>query len=46
VVLFIYETGWKQWQLGYAAAASQVPFAMIAIVAMAQYYFSSRKDTA
>jgi multiple sugar transport system permease protein len=46
LVLFIYETGWKQWQLGYAAAASQVLFAMIAIVAMAQYYFSSRKDTA
>jgi multiple sugar transport system permease protein len=46
VVLFIYETGWKQWQLGYAAAASQVLFAMIAIVAMAQYYFSSRKESA
>ena len=44
IVLFIYETGWKQWQLGYAAAASQVLFAMIAIAAMAQYYFSSRKD--
>jgi multiple sugar transport system permease protein len=46
VVLFIYETGWKQWQLGYASAAAQVLFAMIAMVAMAQYYFSSRKDTA
>jgi multiple sugar transport system permease protein len=46
VVLFIYETGWKQWQLGYAAAAAQVLFAMIAVAAMAQYYFSSRKDTA
>ncbi len=44
IVLFIYETGWKQWQLGYAAAASQVLFAMIAIAAMAQYYLSSRKD--
>jgi multiple sugar transport system permease protein len=44
IVLFIYESGWKQWQLGYAAAASQVLFAMIAIAAMAQYYFSSRKD--
>ncbi|HWL62601.1 MAG TPA: sugar ABC transporter permease [Steroidobacteraceae bacterium] len=44
IVLFIYETGWKQWQLGYASAASQVLFAMIAIAAMAQYYFSSRKD--
>jgi multiple sugar transport system permease protein len=46
VVLFIYETGWKQWQLGYAAAASQVLFGMIALAAMAQYYFSSRKDAA
>jgi len=44
IVLFIYETGWKQWQLGYAAAAAQVLFAMIAIAAMAQYYFSSRKE--
>ena len=43
MVLFIYEAGWKQWQLGYAAAAAQVLFAMIAIAAMAQYYFSSRK---
>jgi multiple sugar transport system permease protein len=43
IVLFIYETGWKQWQLGYATAAAQVLFAMIAVAAMAQYYFSSRK---
>ena len=43
IVLFIYETGWKQWQLGYATAAAQVLFALIAIAAMAQYYFSSRK---
>jgi multiple sugar transport system permease protein len=43
IVLFIYETGWKQWQLGYATAAAQVLFVMIAIAAMAQYYFSSRK---
>jgi multiple sugar transport system permease protein len=46
IVLFIYETGWKQWQLGYAAAAAQVLFGLIAIAAMAQYYFSSRKDAA
>jgi multiple sugar transport system permease protein len=44
IVLFIYETGWKQWQLGYAAAAAQVLFAIIAIAAMAQYYFSSRRE--
>ncbi len=46
IVLFIYEAGWKQWQLGYAAAAAQVLFALIAIAAMAQYYFSSRKEAA
>jgi multiple sugar transport system permease protein len=46
IVLFIYESGWKQWQLGYAAAASQVLFAMIAIAAMAQYWLSSRKERA
>ncbi len=46
IVLFIYETGWKQWQLGYAAAAAQILFVMIAIAAMAQYYFSSRKEAA
>lgn len=46
IVLFIYETGWRQWQLGYAAAAAQVLFAMILIAAMAQYYVSRRKDEA
>ena len=43
IVLFIYETGWRQWQLGYAAAASQVLFAMIVIAAMVQYWVSSRQ---
>lgn len=43
IVLFIYEAGWKQWQLGYATAASQVLFGLIACVAMAQYYLSSRR---
>ncbi|WP_129793253.1 carbohydrate ABC transporter permease [Sphingosinicella sp. CPCC 101087] len=44
IVLFIYETGWRQWELGYAAAAAQVLFAMILIAAMAQYFVASRKD--
>jgi len=43
IVLFIYETGWRQWELGYAAAAAQVLFAMILIAAMAQYLVASRK---
>jgi multiple sugar transport system permease protein len=44
IVLFIYEAGWRQWQLGYAAAAAQVLFAMILIAAMAQYFVASRKE--
>ncbi len=44
IVLFIYEAGWRQWELGYAAAAAQVLFVMILLAAMAQYWVSSRKD--
>lgn len=44
IVLFIYEAGWRQWELGYAAAAAQVLFAMILIAAMAQYAFASRRE--
>jgi multiple sugar transport system permease protein len=43
IVLFIYEAGWRQWQLGYAAAAAQLLFAIIMIAAMAQYYVSTRQ---
>jgi multiple sugar transport system permease protein len=46
IVLFIYETGWRQWELGYAAAAAQVLFAMILIAAMIQYRISARKYAA
>jgi multiple sugar transport system permease protein len=46
IVLFIYETGWRQWELGYAAAAAQVLFAMILVAAMIQYRISARKDAA
>ncbi|NIJ20930.1 multiple sugar transport system permease protein [Sphingomonas naasensis] len=46
IVLFIYEAGWRQWELGYAAAAAQVLFAMILIAAMVQYRLSSGKEAA
>lgn len=46
IVLFIYETGWRQWELGYASAAAQILFAMILIAAMAQYWVSSRREDA
>ncbi|WP_241657351.1 carbohydrate ABC transporter permease [Aurantiacibacter suaedae] len=45
IVLFIYESGWSQWQLGYASAAAQILFALIAMVAMVQYRISSRKES-
>ncbi|MBB5519810.1 carbohydrate ABC transporter permease [Amphiplicatus metriothermophilus] len=45
IVLFIYETGWRQWELGYAAAAAQVLFAIIAVAAMAQYFIASRRGS-
>jgi len=37
-VLFIYETGFRDWNLGYAAAASEILFLLMAIAAMAQIY--------
>lgn len=43
IVMFIYDAAYKRWDIGYAAAASQVLFAMILVAAMTQYFFSSRK---
>lgn len=44
IVLFIYETGFRNWNLGYAAAASEVLFVLMAIAAMAQYLASRRRE--
>ena len=44
IVSFIYETGFRDWNLGYAAAASEVLFVLMAIAAMAQYIASSRRE--
>ncbi|RDS78704.1 sugar ABC transporter permease [Alteriqipengyuania lutimaris] len=46
VVLFIYEAGWRQWELGYAAAAAQVLFGMILVAAMIQYWITTRREDA
>jgi multiple sugar transport system permease protein len=43
VVLFIYEVGFNRWDLGYAAAASQILFCLILMAAMAQYFVSRRR---
>lgn len=43
IVLFIYEIGFNRWDIGYAAAAAQILFAMILVVAMAQYFVARRR---
>jgi multiple sugar transport system permease protein len=44
VVLFIYEVGFNRWDLGYAAAASQILFGLILMAAMARYFLSRRRE--
>ena len=45
MVQFIYEVGFQQWTLGYAAAASQVLFAIMLVAMGAQVWVSSRKQS-
>ena len=46
IVLFIYEAGFRRWDLGYAAAAAQVLFLMILVAAIAQFRVSRRHEGA
>ncbi|MGL3608541.1 carbohydrate ABC transporter permease [Rhizobium sp. G187] len=46
LVMYIYEVGFIRWDVGRAAAASQVLFLIILIAAMAQYVVSTRKTEA
>lgn len=43
IVLFIFEVGFRRWDIGYAAAASQILFAIILIVTLAQYFLTRKK---
>jgi multiple sugar transport system permease protein len=38
IVFFIYQVGFQRWDIGYAAAASQILFCIILIAAMTQYF--------
>jgi multiple sugar transport system permease protein len=38
IVLFIYQIGFQRWDIGYAAAASEILFCIILTAAMAQYF--------
>lgn len=44
MVMFIYEAGFRDWALGYAAAASQVLFFIMLIAAAAQMWIARQKE--
>jgi multiple sugar transport system permease protein len=43
IVMFIYEQGFRNWNQGYAAAASEVLFVFMVVAALLQYAASRRK---
>ena len=43
IVLYIYDTAFRRWDLGLGAAASEILFILILIAAMAQYLVSRKK---
>jgi multiple sugar transport system permease protein len=44
MVMFIYEAGFRQWQAGYAAAASQILFIIMLVAAALQFWVSRRRE--
>lgn len=44
LVLFIFEVGFNRWDVGYAVAAGQILFGLIAVAAFAQYLVARRKE--
>ena len=46
IVLFIYQVGFQRWDIGYAAAASEILFCIILIAAMTQYLRRARPRAA
>jgi multiple sugar transport system permease protein len=46
IVLFIYQIGFQRWDIGYAAAASEILFCIILIAAMAQFFASRTREPA
>jgi multiple sugar transport system permease protein len=46
IVLYIYDTAFRRWDLGMGAAASEILFILILIAAMAQYLLTKRKGEA
>jgi multiple sugar transport system permease protein len=46
IVLFIYQVGFQRWDIGYAAAASEILFCIILIAAMTQFLASRGREKA
>lgn len=46
IVMFIYDAGFRRWDIGSAAAASQILFLLILLAAMAQFMVSRKKGEA
>ncbi|HWA91437.1 MAG TPA: sugar ABC transporter permease [Rhizomicrobium sp.] len=44
IVLFIYQIGFQRWDIGYAAAASEILFAIILVAAMIQFFASRGRE--
>src|SRR5215475_5215320 len=44
IVLFIYQVGFQRWDIGYAAAASAILFALILVAAMTQFFASRGRE--
>lgn len=42
IVLFIFEVGFRRWDIGYAAAASQILFAIILLATLVQYFVTRK----
>jgi len=43
IVLYVYDTAFRRWDLGMGAAASEILFILILIAAMAQYLVTRNK---
>jgi len=44
IVLFIHQVGFQRWDIGYAAAASEVLFCIILLAAMAQFFAARGRE--
>ena len=44
IVMFIYDAGFKQWALGYSAAAAQVLFALMLVGVAIQMWIAKKRD--